>query len=158
MNRKDKYNTKYSVQRYLENGEEVKLMTKYGYGIVSLYYLVHFYWLSYFAYNPSIERSLINEKSIRTTKGICPRCFSPVYYFNDAETSKLQHSKVCDRRQQLLIRELIKSQQLMGNEEAIFIHRRAKYFKLNTVKLTEFYDFLESNSNFFESNKYIIKI
>lgn len=158
MNRKDKYNSKYCIQRYLENGEEQKLITKYGQGILSLYYLTHLYWLSYFAYNPSINRSLINDKSIRTTKGICPRCFSPVYYFDDAETSKQQHSKVCDRRQQLLIREVIKSQKIMGNEEATFIHRRAKYFKLTSNKLTDFYDFLESNSSFFETNRYIIKI
>lgn len=154
MNRKDKYNTKYTVQRYLSNGEEQKLITKYGHGIVSLYYLTHFYWLSYFAYNPSIERSLINDKSIRDSKGICPRCFSPVYRFNDEESSILQHRKVCDKRQQLLIRELSR----IGNDDASFIHRRTKYFKLNTDKLTDFYEFLESNSPFFETNKYIIKI
>jgi len=154
LDRKQKYNSKYSLQRYLENGEEVKLMTKYGYGIVSLYYLVHFYWLSYFAYNPSIERSLINEKSTRNTKGICPRCFAPVYYFDDAQVSILQHRKKCDKIQQELIRELSR----IGNKKATFIHRRAKYFKLNTDRLTDFYDFLEDNSNFFESNKYIIKI
>jgi len=154
VDRKFKYNSKYTLQRYLENGEEVKLMTKYGYGIVSLYYLVHFYWLCFFAYQPSIGRSLVNEKSIRTTKGICPRCFSPVYYFDDAETSKLQHSKVCDRRQQLMIKELSR----IGNQEATFIHRRAKYFKLNTDKLTDFYDYLEDNSQFFIDNHYIINL
>lgn len=154
MNRKDRYNTKYTVQRYLSNGEEQKLITKYGHGIVSLYYLTHLYWLSYFAYNPSIERSLVQDKSIRDCKGICPRCFSPVYRFNDTESSILQHIKVCDKRQQLLIRELSR----IGNDEVSFIHRRAKYFKLNTDKITDFYDFLESNSSFFETNRYIIKI
>jgi len=153
VDRKEKYNSKYTILRFMENKEEQKLYAKHGYGIVSLYYLVHLYWLCYFAYQPSIENSLINDGEKRKYKGICPCCFSIVYYFGHPEDAKVYHKKVCSKRQNLLINELNNIN--MKNRQT-FIHRKARRYGLSCSNLSTFVDFLNQNRKFFIDNDYII--